>query len=87
MVAFSQCACAHLEDVLQVGVVSREAVVGRGAAAEEQAHGVALIAEGGLHADEDVAELLAVHQQLLPVAVQIACQPQRSTRHQNAHIL
>jgi hypothetical protein len=31
---------------------------------EQQAHRVALVAEGGLHADEDVAELLAEHEQI-----------------------
>ena len=64
---------AHLEDVLQVGVVRREAVVRAGRPAEQEAHGVALVAERWLDADEDVAELLAEHQQLLPVAVQVAC--------------
>mmetsp|Transcript_17534 Transcript_17534/g.48843 ORF Transcript_17534/g.48843 Transcript_17534/m.48843 type:complete len:660 (+) Transcript_17534:2749-4728(+) len=38
---------------------------------EQQAHGVTLVAEGGLHANEDVAELLAKYQQLLTVGVQL----------------
>lgn len=48
-------------------------MVGRGRAAEEQAHRVALIAEGGLHPDEDLAKLLAKNQQLAAVGVQLAC--------------
>jgi hypothetical protein len=36
------------------------------------AHGVTLVAEGGLHADEDVAEGLAVDEQVLAVAVEVA---------------
>ena len=64
---------ARLENVLQVRVVRGEAVVGAGGAAEQEAHGVALVPERWLHADEDVAELLAEDQQLLPVAVQAAC--------------
>ena len=64
---------AHLEHVLQVRVVGGEAVVGAGRPAEQEAHGVALVAECRLDADEDVAELLTEHQQLLPVAVQAAC--------------
>ena len=39
---------------------------------EEQAHGIPLVSEGGLHANEDVAKLLAVDEQLLPIAVQVA---------------
>ena len=33
---------------------------------------VTLVAEGGLHADEDVAEGLAVDEQVLAVAVEVA---------------
>ncbi len=61
-----------LEDLLDVGVVSGEAVVRGSALAEEQAHGVTLVTEGGLHADEDVAELLAVHKERLAVGVKLA---------------
>ena len=61
-----------LEDELQVGVEGREAVVRRGGLREEQPHGVALVAEGGLHAEEDVAEPLAVDEQVLAVRVQVA---------------
>mmetsp|Transcript_21009 Transcript_21009/g.46075 ORF Transcript_21009/g.46075 Transcript_21009/m.46075 type:complete len:1268 (+) Transcript_21009:731-4534(+) len=57
--------------LLQEGVVGSEAVVGGGRPAEQQAHGVTLVAEGGLHANEDVAELLAVDQQLLAVGVEL----------------
>ncbi len=51
----------HLEDLLEVGVEGGKAVVGRGRAAEEQAHRVALVPKGGLHADEHLAKLLAKH--------------------------
>ena len=63
----------YLEDLLQVGVVGGEAVVRRGAAAEEQAHRVALVPERGLHPDEDLAILLPKHQQLAAVGVQLTC--------------
>ena len=63
----------RLEDLLQEGVVGRKAVVGRGGAGEEQAHGVALVAKRRLHADEHVAKLLAVDEQLLAVGVEVAC--------------
>mmetsp|Transcript_11146 Transcript_11146/g.19490 ORF Transcript_11146/g.19490 Transcript_11146/m.19490 type:complete len:210 (+) Transcript_11146:2752-3381(+) len=46
--------------------------MGGGAAAEQQTHGVALIAEGGLHPDEHVAKLLSIDEQLLTVAVQVS---------------
>mmetsp|Transcript_5652 Transcript_5652/g.13464 ORF Transcript_5652/g.13464 Transcript_5652/m.13464 type:complete len:248 (-) Transcript_5652:1582-2325(-) len=61
-----------LKDLLKVGVVGGEAMVGRGALGEEQTHRIALVAEGRLHADEDITELLAEHQHVLPVRVQIA---------------
>mmetsp|Transcript_30830 Transcript_30830/g.60333 ORF Transcript_30830/g.60333 Transcript_30830/m.60333 type:complete len:829 (-) Transcript_30830:742-3228(-) len=60
------------EDLLKVGVVGGETVVGRGRLGEEEAHGVALVTEGGLDADEDVAELLTVHEQVLAVGVEVA---------------
>ena len=44
-----------------------------GAAAEQQAHRGALVPEGGLHADEDLAKLLPKHQQLAAIGVQLAC--------------
>eukprot|EP00964_Phaeocystis_antarctica_P011943 scaffold6585_cov34-Phaeocystis_antarctica.AAC.1 len=61
-----------LEDLLDVRVVGGEAVVGRSGLRVEQAHGIALVAEGRLHADEDVAEGLAVDEQVLAVAVEVA---------------
>jgi hypothetical protein len=61
-----------LEHLLQVGVVGRKPVVRAGAAAEQQAHRVALVAEGGLHADEHVAKLLAVDEQVVAAAVELA---------------
>jgi len=62
-----------LKDLLQEGVVGGEAVVGGGGSAEQQPHGIALIPEGGLHPNEDVAKLAAVDQQVISVAVQVAC--------------
>eukprot|EP00960_Hanusia_phi_P023345 689242-Hanusia_phi.AAC.1 len=59
------------EDALEVGVVGGEAVVGGGALGEEEAHGVTLVPERGLDADEHVAELLAVHQEVLTVRVEL----------------
>ena len=46
-----------LEHLLQEGVVGGKAMVRRGGAAEQQAHRVALVAEGRLHANEHVAKL------------------------------
>mmetsp|Transcript_45111 Transcript_45111/g.134702 ORF Transcript_45111/g.134702 Transcript_45111/m.134702 type:complete len:598 (+) Transcript_45111:1213-3006(+) len=63
--------CVSLEDLLQVGVVRGKAMVRRRRAAEEQAHGVSLVAERRLHADEHIAELLAIHQQVLAIGVQL----------------
>lgn len=62
----------HLEDLLQERVESGEAVVGRCGAAEQQPHRVSLVAEGRLHSNEDLAELLAKYQQLVAVGVQLA---------------
>mmetsp|Transcript_19673 Transcript_19673/g.60856 ORF Transcript_19673/g.60856 Transcript_19673/m.60856 type:complete len:271 (-) Transcript_19673:1794-2606(-) len=61
-----------LEDLLQVRVVRGEAVVRARALGEQKSHGIALVAEGRLHADEDVAEFGAEHQQVLAVRVQLA---------------
>jgi hypothetical protein len=61
-----------LSDLLEVGVERREAVVRGGRAAEEEAHRVALVTEGGLDADEHVAELGAEDQQVVPVRVEVA---------------
>jgi len=66
---------ARLEDALQECVVGGKAVVRRRGAAEQQAHGVALVAERGLHADEHVAKLLAEDEQVRAVGVQLACAP------------
>ena len=59
-------------DLLEIGVVSREAVVWAGAAGIEQPHRVTLVAEGGLHTNKHVAEVAAKDQQVLAVAVQFA---------------
>lgn len=61
----------RLENLLKEGVVGSKPVVRAGAAREQQAHRVALIAECGLHAYEDVAKLLAINEQLLAVAVEV----------------
>ena len=60
------------EDLFHVGVERREAVVRAGRAGEQEAHRVALVAKGGLHADEDVAEALAVDEELGAVGVEVA---------------
>ena len=52
------------EDFFQVGVERGEAVVRRAASRHQKPHGVALVAEGRLHGDEDVAEPHALNQQL-----------------------
>ena len=59
-------------DLLEIGVVSGEAVVGAGAAGIEQPHRVTLVAEGGLHTNKHVAEVAAKDQQVLAVAVEFA---------------
>ena len=59
-------------DFVQEGVVGGKAVVGAGGAGEQQPHGVAFVAEGGLHANEHVAEGLTVHQHILAVGVEVA---------------
>ena len=41
--------------------------------AEEQRHWISLIAKGGLYTNEDIAKLLAIHQQVLALGVQLAC--------------
>ena len=58
-------------DFVQEGVVGGKAVVGAGGTGEQQQHRVALVAEGGLHADEHVAEGLAVDQQVFAVGVEV----------------
>lgn len=57
------------KNLLQEGVVCGKAMVGGGGSAEQKPHGVALVAKGWLHANEDVAELLAVHQQVIAVGI------------------
>ena len=64
--------CVCLEYLLEVGVVRGKAVVRRGALREEEAHRVALVAERRLDADEDVAEALAVDEELGAVGVEVA---------------
>ena len=64
--------CIGLPDFFQIGVVGRKSVMRAGAARIEKTHGVTLVAEGGLYADKDVAEVSAEHQQVLPITVQIA---------------
>mmetsp|Transcript_54202 Transcript_54202/g.128743 ORF Transcript_54202/g.128743 Transcript_54202/m.128743 type:complete len:620 (-) Transcript_54202:301-2160(-) len=59
------------EHALHVRVVRRKRVRGGRGLGEEEAHGVALIAERGLHANEDVAELLAVDEEVLAVRVEL----------------
>ena len=59
-------------DLLEIGVVGGEAVVGAGAAGVQQPHRVTLVAKGGLNADEDVAEVATEDQQVGAVAVQVA---------------
>mmetsp|Transcript_28419 Transcript_28419/g.47713 ORF Transcript_28419/g.47713 Transcript_28419/m.47713 type:complete len:652 (+) Transcript_28419:1252-3207(+) len=39
---------------------------------EQQAHRVTLVPEGGLHANEDVAVRLPVHEHILPIGVEVA---------------
>ena len=48
-----------LPDLLEVGVVGGKAVVRAGAAGIQQTHRITLVTEGGLHADEHVAEVAA----------------------------
>ena len=59
-------------DFLEVGVVRGESMVRTCAAGIQQTHRVPLVAEGGLNADEHVAEVAAEHQQVLPVTVEIS---------------
>ena len=47
-------------------------MVGASAAGIQQAHGIAFVAKGGLHPHKNVAEVTAVNQQVLPVAVEVA---------------
>lgn len=65
---------ACLEDAFQESVVGSKAMMGGGTPAEEQSHGVPLIAKGGLHTNEHIAKLLAVDQQVLTLRVQLACE-------------
>ncbi len=64
--------CVCLEYLLEVGVVRREAVVETGRLGEEQSHLIVFVPEGGMDADEDVPELLAVDDEVLPVGVEVA---------------
>jgi hypothetical protein len=63
----------HLEHLLNEGVEGGKAVVRGCRSAEQEAHRITLVPEGGLHTDEDVAKLLAKHQQLRAIGVQVAC--------------
>ncbi len=57
------------EILAQPAVERSEGVGRREALLEQQAHRVALVAEGGLHADEGVAEALAEHEKVAAVAL------------------
>ena len=59
-------------DLLEIGVVSRKAVMRTGAAGVQQTHRITLVSKGGLDADEHVAEVTTEHQQVLPVTVEVA---------------
>ena len=61
-----------LPDLLQIGVVGSKSMVGACTTGVEQAHGVAFVAEGGLNADKDIAEVATEDQQILAIAVEIA---------------
>ena len=61
-----------VEDLLHVRVVRSEAMMRRCTLAEEKAHRISLVPEGRLDTDEDVAQLLAKHEEVLSVAVQVA---------------
>jgi hypothetical protein len=58
--------------VLQPHVELREGMGRREALLEQKAHRVALVAEGRLHADEDIAEMLAQHEDAAPVRLDLA---------------
>ena len=62
----------RLPDLLQIGVISGKTVMGAGAAGIKQAHWIAFVAEGGLNANKDVAEMATKHQQVLAIAVEVA---------------
>ena len=51
--------CVGAEILAHPAIEGREGVGGGEALFEKQAHGIALVAEGGLHAHEDIAEALA----------------------------
>mmetsp|Transcript_92826 Transcript_92826/g.113691 ORF Transcript_92826/g.113691 Transcript_92826/m.113691 type:complete len:340 (+) Transcript_92826:1893-2912(+) len=61
-----------LEDEFQVGIEGGETVMRRRTLGEEKPHGVTLVTKGGLHTQEDVAELFAVDQHILAIGVQLA---------------
>ena len=62
-----------LEHMLKEGVESSKAVMWGGTAAEQQPHRVTLIAKGRLHTQEHIAKLLAIHQQVPAIGVELAC--------------
>ncbi len=55
-------------------------MMGGRAPAEQQSHRVPLIPEGGLDPNEDIAKLLAVDQQVLPLRVQLSCKVTKQWR-------
>ena len=63
------------EVLAQPAVEGGEGVGRREALLEQQPHRVALVAEGGLHADEDVAEARAEHEDRAAVALLAARAP------------
>ncbi len=62
----------RLPNLLQIGVEGRKSVVGAGGTGKQQPHRIALVPERRLHPDKQVAKRLPVHQQILPVGVQMA---------------
>src|SRR5712692_8546955 len=59
-------------DVLEIGVEGAETMVRRLALSHEQAHGITLVAEAGLHAYENVAEMAAEDERVRAAAVEMA---------------
>ncbi len=60
------------EILAQIAIEGGEGMRRREALLEQQPHRIAFVAEGGLHADEDIAEVRAENEDVAPVGLETA---------------
>ena len=62
----------RFEDLLKVGVVGCETMVGAGRLGEQETHWISFVSERRLNTNKDVSELLSVYYKVLSIGVEIS---------------